>query len=150
MKVLFVTSECVPFCKTGGLGDVAGSLPQALAAGGDEVAVILPLYQTVADKYVEELTFVKYIYVTLAWRSVYCGLFRCERGGVTYYFIDNEHYFARPDLYGYYDDGERFAYFSRAVVSLLTHLDFMPEVIHCNDWLPALIRWRIMLLHRVS
>ena len=81
MKVLFVTSECVPFCKTGGLGDVAGSLPQALAAGGDEVAVILPLYQTVADKYVEELTFVKYIYVTLAWRSVYCGLFRCERGG---------------------------------------------------------------------
>ena len=100
MKVLFVTSECVPFCKTGGLGDVAGSLPQALAAGGDEVAVILPLYQTVADKYVEELTFVKYIYVTLAWRSVYCGLFRCERGGVTYYFIDNEHYFARPDLYG--------------------------------------------------
>ena len=139
MRVLYVTSECVPFCKTGGLADVAGSLPQALAAGGDEVAVILPLYQTVAEKYIEDLEFVKYIYVTLAWRSVYCGLFRCYRDGVTYYFIDNEHYFARPDLYGYYDDGERFAYFSRAVVSLLTHLDFMPEVIHCNDWQTALV-----------
>lgn len=139
MKVLFVTSECVPFCKTGGLADVAGSLPQALAAGGDEVAVIMPLYKSVSDKYIEELEFVKYIYVALAWRNIYCGLFRCKKDGVTFYFVDNEHYFARPDLYGYYDDGERFAYFSRSVVSLLSHLDFMPEVIHCNDWQSALV-----------
>ena len=100
MRVLYVTSECVPFCKTGGLADVAGSLPQALAAGGDEVAVILPLYQTVAEKYIEDLEFVKYIYVTLAWRSVYCGLFRCYRDGVTYYFIDNEHYLPAPIFTG--------------------------------------------------
>ena len=138
MKILYVTSECAPFCKTGGLADVSGSLPQALASGGDTVAVILPLYQSIEDEWREKMTFVKYIYIDLSWRHLYCGLFRMERGGVTYYFVDNEQYFARPELYGYYDDGERFAFFSRAVVSLLVHLDFIPDIVHCNDWQSAL------------
>jgi starch synthase len=138
MKILYVTSECAPFCKTGGLGDVSGSLPQALAAEGDDVAVILPLYQSVSAAWRDRMTFVKYIYIDLSWRHIYCGLFRMEREGVTYYFVDNEQYFARPELYGYYDDGERFGYFARAVVSLIPHLGFRPEVVHCNDWQSAL------------
>lgn len=138
-KILYVTSEAVPFCKTGGLADVAGSLPQALAAAGNQVAVILPLYQKVKDAFGDKLEYVKYIYVRLAWRSLYCGLFRLEKDGVIWYFVDNEQYFKRPELYGYYDDGERFAYFSRAVVELLPHLDFWPDVVHCNDWQSALV-----------
>ena len=117
MNILYVTSEAVPFCKTGGLADVAGSLPPSLAANGDRVSVILPLYETVKDKWGEKLHFEKWTFVRLAWRSVYCGLFSVEREGVTWYFVDNESYFRRSDLYGYYDDGERFAFFSRAVRS---------------------------------
>ena len=139
MNILYVTSEAVPFCKTGGLADVAGSLPQSLAANGDRVSVILPLYQSVADAWRDRLHFERYTYVRLAWRSLYCGLFSYERQGVTWYFVDNEQYFKRPELYGYYDDGERFAFFSRAVVALLPWLEDMPEVIHCNDWQTALI-----------
>ena len=108
MNILYVTSEAVPFCKTGGLADVAGSLPQALAANGDRVSVILPLYERVKDKWGEQLHFEKWTFVRLAWRSVYCGLFSLERDGVTWYFVDNETYFRRSELYGYYDDGERF------------------------------------------
>ena len=139
MNILYVTSEAVPFCKTGGLADVAGSLPQALAKGGDHVSVILPLYQTVSEKWIDQLHFEKWTYVRLAWRSVYCGLFSLEREGVTWYFVDNEHYFKRPDLYGYYDDGERFAFFSRAVTELLPDLPEKPDVVHCNDWQNALV-----------
>ncbi len=139
MNILYVTSEAAPFCKTGGLADVAGSLPQALAKGGDRVSVILPLYQTVADKWQQELTFVKWTYVRLAWRSVYCGLFSLEREGVTWYFVDNEYYFKRTDLYGYYDDAERFGFFSRAVTELLRELPERPDVVHCNDWQSALV-----------
>ena len=139
MNILYVTSEAVPFCKTGGLADVAGSLPQALAKGGDHVSVILPLYQTVSEKWIDQLHFEKWTYVRLAWRSVYCGLFSLEREGVTWYFVDNEHYFKRPDLYGYYDDGERFAFFSRAVTELLPDLPEKPDVVHCNDWQSALV-----------
>ena len=115
MNILYVTSEAVPFCKTGGLADVAGSLPQALAANGDRVSVILPLYERVKDKWGEQLHFEKWTFVRLAWRSIYCGLFSLERDGVTWYFVDNETYFRRSELYGYYDDGERFGFFSLAV-----------------------------------
>ena len=139
MKILFAASEAVPFCKTGGLADVAGSLPQALAASGDEVEVIVPLYQRVADGWKNEMTFVRNIEVPLGWRRVYCGLFRLEKDGVIWYFVDNEYYFKRDALYGHYDDGERFGFFSRAIVALLPSLEFMPEVIHCNDWQTALV-----------
>ena len=139
MKILYAASEAVPFCKTGGLADVAGSLPPALAAEGAEVAVILPLYQRVKEKFGEELEFVCSGYIDLAWRTCYCGLYRKELAGVTWYFVDNEQYFARPDLYGYDDDGERFGFFSRAVVKMLDHMGRWPDVIHCNDWQTALI-----------
>ncbi len=139
MKVLFAASEAVPFCKTGGLADVAGSLPQALAQSGDEVAVILPYYKMVREKFGGEMSYVCNIEVPLGWRRIYCGLFRLDRDGVAWYFVDNEYYFNRDSLYGHYDDGERFGFFSRAVISLLPALDFMPEVIHCNDWQTALV-----------
>ena len=139
MKILYATSEAVPFCKTGGLADVAGSLPPALAAEGAEVAVILPLYTRVKEKFGDQLKFECYDYVDLAWRHSYCGLFSVEADGVTWYFIDNEQYFNRPDLYGYSDDNERFGFFSRAVVRMLDHLKFWPDVIHCNDWQTALV-----------
>ena len=139
MNILYVTSEAVPFCKTGGLADVAGSLPPSLAATGESVSVILPLYETVKDKWGEKLHFERWTNVRLAWREVYCGLFSLKKDGVTWYFLDNEQYFDRPELYGYVDDGERFGFFSRAVVKMLDHLEFWPDVIHCNDWQTALI-----------
>lgn len=139
MKILYAASEAVPFCKTGGLADVAGSLPPALAEQGAETAVILPLYRRVREKFADQLTFLCYDYVDLAWRHTYCGLFSMKKDGVTWYFLDNEQYFDRPELYGYVDDGERFGFFSRAVVKMLDHLEFWPDVIHCNDWQTALI-----------
>ena len=139
MKILYATSEAVPFIKTGGLADVAGSLPPALAEEGAEVAVILPLYQKVKEKFGDQLNFLCYDFVDLAWRHSYCGLFSMEKDGVTWYFVDNEQYFARPNLYGYDDDGERFGFFSRAVIQMLPHMKFWPDVIHCNDWQTALI-----------
>ena len=139
MKILYATSEAVPFCKTGGLADVAGSLPPALAAEGAEIAVVLPLYQRVKERFGDQLKFECYDYVDLAWRHSYCGLFSLEREGVTWYFLDNEQYFRRPELYGYMDDGERFGFFSRAVVRMLPHFRFWPDVLHCNDWQTALV-----------
>ncbi len=139
MKILYVTSEAVPFCKTGGLADVAGSLPPALAEQGAEVAVVLPLYARVRDRFGSQLKFECYDYVDLAWRHSYCGLFSLEKDGVTWYFLDNEQYFNRGTLYGQADDGERFAFFSRAVVRMLDHFKFWPEVVHCNDWQSALV-----------
>ena len=139
MKILYVTSEAAPFAKTGGLGDVAGSLPAALAKEGAEVAVALPLYRRVRDRYGDQLTFECYDYVDLAWRHIYCGLFSMKKDGVTWYFFDNEQYFDRPELYGYLDDGERYAFFSRAVVRMLDRLAFWPEVINANDWQTALV-----------
>ena len=139
MKILFTASECVPFVKTGGLADVAGSLPPALAAAGAEVAVVLPLYQRVREKFEGQMEFVCEEYINLAWRSCYCGLFRVRQDGVTWYLIDNRQYFDRSQLYGYDDDGERFGFFSRAVVKMLDHMDFWPDVIHCNDWQTSLI-----------
>ena len=112
MRILYVTGEAFPFCKTGGLADVAGSLPPALAKNGDQGGVILPLYGQIGQQWRQQMTFRRYIYVDLGWRHEYCGLFSLESRGVTWYFVDNEHYFARPRLYGEFDDGERFAFFS--------------------------------------
>ena len=139
MRILYVTGEAFPFCKTGGLADVAGSLPPALAKNGDDVAVILPLYGQIGQQWRQQMTFRRYIYVDLGWRHEYCGLFSLESRGVTWYFVDNEHYFARPRLYGEFDDGERFAFFSKAVIDLMPSLDWMPDVLHCNDWQTALV-----------
>ena len=139
MRILYVSSEAAPFCKTGGLADVAGSLPISLGESGDEVFVILPLYGQIKDEWRKQMTFCGYIYVDLSWRHQYCGLFSLEYRGVTWYFVDNEQYFRRGQLYGEYDDGERFAFFSKAVIDLLTMLPAMPDVIHCNDWQTALV-----------
>ena len=139
MKVLYVSSECAPFIKTGGLGDVAGSLPKALAAKGAEVAVVCPLYSKISHDWRSKMTFVKSMYVQLAWRNQYCGIFVYEADGVKYYFLDNEYYFARNQVYGEYDDAERFAFFSRAVLEMLPAINFRPDVINCNDWQSALV-----------
>jgi len=141
MKILFVTSECAPFSKSGGLADVAFSLPPALKEAGNEIAIITPLYQCVKEKYGQKLKSVWTGTVKLGWREHYCGLLRGKLGSVTVWFVDNEDFFLRAKLYGYDDDKLRFAWFSRAVIDLLDKLDFMPEILHCNDWetAPAVI-----------
>lgn len=139
MNILFASSEVVPFIKTGGLADVAGSLPKALAEAGHEVRVILPLYEGIGQEWRSQMMFLKYFNVTLAWRQVYCGVFQLEREGVTYWFVDNEYYFKRWQLYGHFDDCERFSYFSRAVIEVPGQLDWAPDIIHCNDWQTALV-----------
>ncbi len=139
-KVLMCSSEAWPFAGTGGLGEVIGSLPKALnGAGRAEARVILPLYESLPAQYREQLKFVTNITVPLAWRNQYCGLLTLELDGVTFYFVDNEYYFKRGGLYGYGDDGERFAFFSRAVLELLPHLGWTPDVLHCHDWHTALV-----------
>ena len=139
MNILFASSEVAPFIKTGGLADVAGSLPQALAAQGHDVRVILPLYEGVGQNWRDQMSYLLNFHVTLAWRTPYCGVFQLEKDGVTYYFVDNEYYFKRSQIYGHYDDGERFAFFSRAVIETPGHVGFTPDVIHCNDWQTALV-----------
>ncbi len=139
-QILFVASEAFPFAGTGGLGEVMGSLPIAINELGDfEASIILPLYESFPAEKRKELNFICHINVPLAWRNQYCGLFSYEYKGTTYYFVDNEYYFKRPNLYGYYDDGERFAFFSRAVVELIPHLKSRPDVLHCQDWQTALV-----------
>ena len=141
MKILFVTSECAPFSKSGGLADVAFSLPPALQESGNEVAIITPLYQCVKEKYGQDLKTVWTGRISLGYHDHYCGLLRGENHGVTVWFVDNEDFFLRPRLYGYDDDKLRFAWFSRAVIDLFDKLDFIPEILHCNDWetAPAVI-----------
>ena len=139
MKILFAASEVAPFIKTGGLADVAGSLPASLAKAGHEVKVILPLYEGIGQKWRDQMTFCQYFYVTLAWRQSYCGIFSLEKDGVTYWFVDNEYYFRRSDLYGHFDDAERFAFFSRAIIETPGHMGYSPDVLHCNDWQTALV-----------
>ena len=139
MNILFAASEVAPFIKTGGLADVAGSLPQALASQGNDVRVILPLYEGIGEDWRSQMTFVKNFNVTLAWRQCYCGLFELVRDGVTYWFVDNEYYFKRAQLYGHFDDCERFAFFSRAVIETPGQVDWAPNVIHCNDWQTAMV-----------
>ncbi|MBM6938430.1 glycogen synthase GlgA [Pseudoflavonifractor phocaeensis] len=139
MNILFAASEVAPFIKTGGLADVAGSLPQALAACGHDVRVILPLYEGIGQEWRSQMTYLFNFHVRLAWRSPYCGIFELKRDNVTYYFVDNEYYFKRSSIYGHYDDGERFAFFSRAIIETPGHLNWHPEVLHCNDWQTALV-----------
>lgn len=139
MNILFASSEVAPFIKTGGLADVAGSLPQALAAQGHDVRVILPLYEGIGQNWRDQMTYLLNFHVYLAWRTPYCGIFELKRDGVTYYFVDNEYYFKRTQLYGHYDDGERFAFFSRCVVEAAGYLDFHVDILHCNDWQTALV-----------
>lgn len=139
-SVLFVASEGLPFVKTGGLSDVIGSLPKAIAENDDyDVSVIMPLYGSMDEGMRANLNFVGNFNVGLAWRNQYCGLFACRLGGVNYYFIDNEYYFKRDNLYGYYDDGERFAFFSKAVLDSLGYTGYYPDVINCNDWQTAAV-----------
>ena len=139
MNILYVVSEAAPFIKTGGLGDVAGSLPAALAREGHDVRVMLPLYSKIPEEWRTKMEFLFHTSVTLSWRKQYCGLFKLDHDGVTYYFLDNEYYFSRPSVYGEFDDGERFGFFCRGVIELLPLLDWRPEVINCNDWQTALI-----------
>ena len=139
MNILFAASEVAPFIKTGGLADVAGSLPQKLADMGHDVKVILPLYEGVGQQYREKMRFLFHWSCRLAWRTPYCGLFELREGNISYLFVDNEYYFKRAEIYGHYDDGERFAFFSRAVIETPAHLDWHPDVIHCNDWETALV-----------
>lgn len=139
-KILFVASEAFPFAGTGGLGEVMGSLPKAINDSGEyEARIILPLYGSFPEKRRKDLQFVCWTFVELSWRRQYCGLFKIQEGNTVYYFIDNEYYFKREGLYGYGDDGERFAFFSKAVIDLLPRLDFMPDILHCNDWQTALV-----------
>ena len=138
-KILFVASEARPFIATGGLADVIGSLPQALAQDADyDIRVVLPLYSDIKPELRRKMSFLGNIFVELSWRNQYCGVFTCVENGVTYYFIDNEYYFKRPGCYGYYDDGERFAFFSRSVMEILPFIGFYPDVLHCHDWQAAL------------
>ena len=138
-KILFVASEARPFIATGGLADVIGSLPQALAKDPKyDIRVVLPLYSDIKPELRRKMSFLGNIYVPLSWRNQYCGIFTCEQNGVTFYFIDNEYYFKRPGCYGYYDDGERFAFFSRSVMEFLPFINFYPDILHCHDWQAAL------------
>ncbi|MDR0671584.1 MAG: glycogen synthase GlgA [Oscillospiraceae bacterium] len=139
MKVLYVTSECAPFVKTGGLADVMGALPRAVAAKRVSVRVMMPLYGSIGEQWRSQMKFVKYVYISLSWRNLYCGLFEMKKDGVVYYFLDNEYYFKRGELYGHFDDGERFAFFSKAAADILPELDWKPDVIHVNDWQTALV-----------
>ena len=145
MKVLFATSECVPFVKTGGLADVVGALPAELCREGCEARVILPKYSAIAQKYKDQMRYIDNIYIKMGWRSQYCGVFDLKIGDVTYYFVDNEFYFGNDPIYGDISvDVERFAFFDKAVLALLQVIDFWPDVIHCNDWqtgmIPVLLR----------
>mgnify|MGYP003291010759 CR=1 FL=1 len=145
MKVLFATSECVPFVKTGGLADVVGALPAELCKEGCEARVILPKYSAIAQKCKDEMRYIDNIYIKMGWRSQYCGVFDLKIGDVTYYFVDNEFYFGNEPIYGDISvDVERFAFFDKAVLALLQIIDFWPDVIHCNDWqtgmIPVLLR----------
>jgi len=140
-KILFVGAEALPFAATGGLGDVLGSLPKALAdkAGDDvDIRVVMPLYDKIGEKFKNEMKFVCSFTVPLSWRNLYCGVKMLELGRVTYYFIDNEFYFKRGPLYGHYDDGERYAYFCKAVLIMMSQIDFFPDILHAHDWQAAL------------
>ncbi len=139
MNILFVSTEAVPFAKTGGLGDVVGSLPSELIKKGADVRVMLPLYKSIKDEYAPSMIFHRAYTVDLGWRSCYCGLFSMEYNEVTFYFIDNEQYFYRDGYYGHFDDGERFAYFSKATLESLKYIDFDPDILHCNEWQSALV-----------
>ena len=139
MNILYLASEANPFVASGGLGDVAGSLPKALADNGIDCRLMIPLYSAIKSEYRDKMEYITNFYVPVSWRSQYCGLFRLNFDGVECYFLDNEFYFKRSGLYGYYDDAERFSFFSRACLEAIKYMDFKPDIIHCNDWQTALV-----------
>ena len=139
MKVLFAASEALPFIKVGGLGDVMGALPKELNKMGVDARVVIPFYDSIPQDLRQKAKYLKNFNVYLGWRESYCGVFELKQDGVTYYFIDNEMYFKRGNVYGEFDDGERFAFFSKAVVELIRQVDFYPDIIHANDWHTALV-----------
>ena len=139
MKVLFAASEALPFAMSGGLADVAGALPKALRKRFVGCRVVMPLYGNISNELKNNMKFITHITVPVAWRRQYCGIFEAHVDGVIYYLLDNQYYFKRDTLYGHYDDAERFAFFSRAVLEIIPHIDFVPDVIHCNDWQTAMI-----------
>ena len=140
MKILFAASECVPFVKTGGLADVVGALPKEILKAGEDIRVILPLYKAIDPAWRDQMEHMLYFYINLGWRRQYVGIMKLVYSGITFYFVDNEQYFGRDYIYGMgSDEGERFAYFSRAVLEALTKIDFIPDVIHCHDWQTGLI-----------
>lgn len=138
MKVLYASSEAVPFMTSGGLGDVAGALPKALRRRLIGCRVVMPYYSTIKDELKENMKFITSFSVPVAWRRQYCGVFEAKYNGVIYYFLDNQYYFKRDGIYGYYDDAERFAFFARAILELIQYIDWKPDIIHCNDWQTAL------------
>ena len=139
MKILFATSECVPFIKTGGLADVAGSLPKALKDKNTDVRVVMPLYSDIPEKYRKKMKKVHEFDVGLNWRTQKCEIFSLENDGIVHYFLGNDYYFNRSGIYGYFDDGERFLFYSKAVLEMLPYIDYIPDVMHCNDWHTAII-----------
>lgn len=139
MNILFAASEALPYVASGGLADVAGALPKALVAAGHDCRVVVPLYKSISAEARAEMTFLTSITVDVAWRKQYCGIFTAVSGGVTYYFLDNEYYFKRDGIYGFYDDCERFVFYSRSVLEMLRVIDFKPDILHANDWQAALI-----------
>ncbi|MDP4182310.1 MAG: glycogen synthase GlgA [Bacillota bacterium] len=134
LKILFASSEVVPFAKTGGLADVAGSLPKAIKALGADIRVVMPKYKCIPKKYTDKMELVCSLYVNIIWRRQFCGIYKLEIDEVTYYFIENEFYFNRDGLYGHFDQAEQFTYFNRALLEMLPHIDFKADVIHYNDW----------------
>lgn len=150
IKVLYLTAECKGFVTTGGLAEVAGSLPKAIMKENDEyeIRVVMPLYKKVFESYNEELKFVAATTITLSWRNLYCGIYNFEKDGIKYYFIDNKYYFDRDNIYGYYDDGERFAFFSKSIFSLFEIIDYYPDIIHSNDWHTALVNIYLDILYK--
>jgi starch synthase len=149
-KILFVGGEALPFAATGGLGDVLGSLPAAIAAASpkDDIRVVIPLYAQVGKIWREQMKQEAVFTVQLAWRNQYCGVYSLVKDGVTYYFIDNEYYFKRDTLYGCYDDGERYAYFCKAVMDMMPQLDFYPDILHAHDWQAAMTVVYLHTLYR--
>lgn len=148
MNVIFVTSESVPFVATGGLGDVSGSLPIELKKKGLDISVVLPLYSSISSEYVKDMEFIASFNVTLGWRNQYCGVFKYQLNDVPYYFLDNEYYFKRNGVYGFFDDGERYAFFCRAVLEMIAHIDLVPDIIHLNDWQSSLIPLYLKIFYR--
>lgn len=139
MNILYAASEALPYAASGGLADVAGSLPAAICKSGHDCRVVLPLYKNIKPELREKLEFITNFTVDVSWRKQYCGVFKGEVNGVTYYLLDNEYYFGRDGLYGFYDDCERFVFLSRAIMEMLKSIDWKPQIINCNDWQTALV-----------
>ena len=154
MKTLFVAAECAPFFKTGGLGDVAGALPKALKEKGTDIKVVLPFFTKMPQRYKDQLQDLFSYDVYVGWRKQYCGVKYLQMNGIDYYFLDNLYYFDRPELYGYFDDGERFAFYQQAVIELMEKIDFIPDVMHLNDYhtsfIPCLLKEKYRWIQKFS